>query len=235
MGQARSKRLAEPKVVYHHTSLLWTNQIWMSGVIDVEGKPRRALHPVLGEVAAAPSLRRGFEDFPPLAWFTTRIEVPRCLVRYTLVVVDRQTGERREHDVGGEVSHGLALNRVALGFPVVGRGFVKWSEHPGYRTAEGRELNATARAVGDDPDDWYVSEQPVDVLTLCEFWFAASLLEPKLERACSQLAEIHKMVTLCRTRKGVVIPPSWLTRSEGEQLARQWGLPVAPPLTMRVH
>jgi hypothetical protein len=59
---------------------------------------------------------------------------------------------------------------VALGFPLVGRGFVKWPEHPGCATAKGRELNATARAVGDDPDDWYVSEQPVDVLTLSEFW-----------------------------------------------------------------
>jgi hypothetical protein len=236
MGQARSKRLAEPKVVYHHTSLLWTNQIWMSGVIDVEGKPRRALHPVLGEVSAAPSLRRGFEDFPRLAWFTTRIEVPNCLVRYKLVVADRKTGERiEEHDVGGELSHGLALNRVALGFPLAATGLVKWSEHPGYATAEGRALNEDARAVGDDPDDWYVSEQPIDVLTLSEFWISASLLEPKLHRIDSQLAEIHKMVTLCRTRKGVVIPPSWMTRSESEQLARQWGLPVAPPLTMRVH
>jgi hypothetical protein len=232
--QARSKRRVEPAVVYHHTSLLWTNQIWMSGVIDIEGKPRHAVHPVLGEVGPAPSLRSEVKDFPPLAWFTTRLEVPNCLVRYTLVVVDRQTGERIEHDVGGEVSHGLALNRVALGFPLIGP-LIKWSEHPGYATAEGRELNATARAVGDDPNDWYVSEQPVDVLTLSKFWMSASLLEPKLERVDSQLAQIHKMVTICRTRKGVVIPPSWMTQSEGEQLAKQWGIPVAPPLTMRVH
>jgi hypothetical protein len=73
------------------------------------------------------------------------------------------------------------------------------------------------------------------VLTLSEFWLAPDRFEPKLERFDSQLVEIHKMVTLCRTRKGVVIPPSWLTRSEGERLARQRGIPVAPPLTMRVH
>jgi hypothetical protein len=90
MGEARSKRLAGPQIVYHHTSILWTNQIWMSGVVDVEGKPRRARHPVLGEVAAAPSLRPGFEDFPPLAWFTTRLQVPNCLVRYTLVELTKE-------------------------------------------------------------------------------------------------------------------------------------------------
>jgi hypothetical protein len=65
----------------------------MSGVIDVEGRPKRATHPLPGEVGAAPSLRRAFEDFPPLAWFTTRIEVPSCLVRYILVAIDRQIGE----------------------------------------------------------------------------------------------------------------------------------------------
>jgi hypothetical protein len=182
-----------------------------------------------------PPLRPGFKDFPPLAWFTRRIKVPNCLVRYTLVVVDPQTGERIEHDVGGEVSHGFALNRVALGFPLVGQGFVKWSDHPGCETAEGRELNDSASALGDDPGDWYVSEQPVDVLMLGEFWTSRSMLEPKLERFDCYLAEIHKMVTLCRTRKGVVIPPSWLTRSQGEQLARLWGIEVAAPLTLQVH
>jgi hypothetical protein len=234
VGEARSKRRDEPAVVYHHTSIVWTNQIWMSGVIDVEGKPRRALHPALGEVGAGPSLRPGFNDFPPLAWFTTRRKVPNCLVRYRLVAVDRQTGERFEHDIGAEVSHGLALNRVALGFPLV-RPLTKWSDHSGYATAEGRELNASALALGDDPDDWYVSEQPVDVLTLSEVWISKNMLKPKLERVDSQLAEIHKMVTICRTRKGVVIPPSWMTPAEGERLAKQWGIPVAPPLTMQVH
>jgi hypothetical protein len=61
------------------------------------------------------------------------------------------------------------------------------------------------------------------------------MFKPRLERVDLQLAAIHKMVTPCRTRKGVVIPPSWMTQAEGERLARQWGIPVAPPLTLQVH
>jgi hypothetical protein len=234
MGEARNRRLAGPKVIYHHTSTLWTNQIWMSGVIDVEGKARRAVHPEFGETGPAPGLRRSFKDFPPLAWFTTRIGVPNCLVNFRLLFVDTETGEVEE-EPGDQLSHALALNRVALGFPLVGQMFVKWSDHPGYATAEGRELNDLARDLGDDPGDWYVSERPVDVLTAGEFWLSRSTFEPKLERFDVYLAEIHKMVTLCRTRKGAFIAPTWLTPSEGEQLARRWGSKVAKPLPLQVH
>ena len=38
MGEAKRKRLADRAVVYHHTSTLRTHFIWMSGVIELEGK-----------------------------------------------------------------------------------------------------------------------------------------------------------------------------------------------------
>ena len=38
MGAAKRKRQNRVPTVYHHTSTLRTNLIWMSGVIEVEGK-----------------------------------------------------------------------------------------------------------------------------------------------------------------------------------------------------
>jgi hypothetical protein len=38
MGEAKRKRLADRTVVYLHTSTLQTHFIWMSGVIELEGK-----------------------------------------------------------------------------------------------------------------------------------------------------------------------------------------------------
>jgi hypothetical protein len=46
---------------------------------------------------------------------------------------------------------------------------VPWPNYYGYASAEGQELNETARLTGDEPDDWHVSEQPVDVLKVSEF------------------------------------------------------------------
>jgi len=73
-------------------------------------------------------------------------------------------------DASEDTANALALNRVAIGFPAATIGAVRWPDYGAYSTAEGRELNETAREVGDDPDDWWVSEQPVDLLLETEFW-----------------------------------------------------------------
>lgn len=49
MGEAKRRKMKEAElgpVVYHHTSTLRTNLLWMSGVIELEGQSRRpAFHP----------------------------------------------------------------------------------------------------------------------------------------------------------------------------------------------
>lgn len=77
--------------MYHHTSTLRTNLIWMSGVIDVEGSQQKVIYPHLGEIGTDVLLRRSMTDFPPVAWFTRRMEI------------------------GEEIAHGMSLNRAALG------------------------------------------------------------------------------------------------------------------------
>ena len=131
--------------------------------------------------------------------------------------------KREKTDV--EIANALHLNRVALGFPIADIPVVSWPEYFGYRTAEGQELNETARMAGDNPDDWYISETPVDVLQTSEVWISRSIMKPKLERSDGYLQDIRRMVTLCRKKKAF-IPPSWLTPEQGEALARKVGLPV---------
>ena len=46
MGEAKRKSLAERTIIYHHTSTLGTNLIWMSGVIELEGKSPPVIHRV---------------------------------------------------------------------------------------------------------------------------------------------------------------------------------------------
>jgi hypothetical protein len=53
--------------VYHHTSTLRTNLIWMSGVIEVEGKSKGVLHPQIGEIRTDAKVRRALKDFLPVA------------------------------------------------------------------------------------------------------------------------------------------------------------------------
>ncbi len=229
MGQARLRRLAAVPTVYHHTSTLRTNLLWMSGVVQVEGKSEGAFHPQLGEIRTDALARRGLEDFPPVAWFTRRIDVPNCLLRGAFLVEDKDTGQRREISRSQDLSNAVALNRVALGFPVADIPVVPWPEHPGYGTGEGRELNGTAREAGDEPDDWFVSEVSVDLMKVSEFWHSPSMLQPRLKRVDRHVADIHRMVTMCRETPGAYIPPSWLKTGQAMELARSLGVPVANP------
>lgn len=239
MGEAKRRRQAATGVVYHHTSTLCTNLIWMSGVIQVEDHPdchQVLMHPDLGKFQSGQtSLRRATQDFPGVAWFTTRIQIPKCLMEFRL----RFTGEDpelaeamwqdmmpRDPEKLKRLYNTLVLNRIALGFPIADVPVIPWPQYYGYSTAEGRELNETARDAGDNPDDWYVSEQPVDVMKACEFWISPSKAKPKLERFDQQLKSIRTMVTTCRTRKDAYIAPSWITEDQAKALAARVDVPV---------
>lgn len=215
MGEAKRRAAMPPTVVYHHTSTLRTNLIWMSGVIDVEGRSPGALHPLMGEVRSDLAQRRPCRDFPPLAWFTSDIRIPGCLVASKMMVQPKAGGEMQDAAtmVGADpvqMAHGMALNRVALGFPIEGSTILRWKDHPGYATREGQDLNESARDAGDDPTRWYVSAEPVDVMTASEIWTSGSIFQPKLVRQPGYLADVHRMVNLCRSTPGAYIPPTWI-------------------------
>lgn len=229
MGEARRRRLNGVPTVYHHTSTLRTNLIWMSGVVQVEGKSEGVLHPQLGEIKTDALVRRSLIDFPPVAWFTTRIDVPRCLISTRISFVRKGTGEIATMDLDAEIANAMALNRVALGFRIADVPVVPWSEYHGYKTEEGQELNASAREAGDDPDDWYFSEEPVDVMKVSEFWGSRSMLKPKLRRFDAYIQDIRRMVSMCREQKGAYIPPSWLKPEQAVKLAEDLNLRVWSP------
>lgn len=226
MGEAKWRREHAVPTVYHHTSSLRTNLIWMSGVIQVEGQSKDAVHPQLGEIQTNASLRRGFSDFPPVAWFTRRLEVPKCLQSVSLCLMSKDTGEITEIEADEKTANGIALQRIALGFPVSAIPVVPWPEHKGYETAEGMELNSTAREVGDDPDDWYVSERPVDLLAATEVYRSSSIAEPKLRRDLSYLREVHDTVRFCRENPDFLLPPTWMPAKLNTNLSSILGVPV---------
>jgi hypothetical protein len=228
MGEAKRRQAAQfgrGPVVYHHTSTLRTNLIWMSGLIEVEGKTPPVCHPHLGEIRTDALARRALKDFPPLAWFTTQIDIPKCLRQNSLFFIDNTTGKvRHEETAGRNISDALALHRLAIGFPVLGS-MMPWPDHLGFSTPEGRDLNDSAREAGDDPRHWFVSEEPIDVLQSVEIWSSRSILNPKLERWDWYLKDVHNMVRNCR-QQGVYIPPTWLSAEQAQALARKVGLPA---------
>lgn len=97
MGEAKRRRFAQAAgnvgIVYHHSSTLRTNLMWMSGVIDVEGQSGRVFHPSIGEIKTDASLRRELRDFPPVAWFTSEISIPNCLRNVRVMFTDKDTGK----------------------------------------------------------------------------------------------------------------------------------------------
>ena len=124
---------------------------------------------------------------------------------------------RSLHQATEQEANCLAWNRIALGFPITAQ-FVPWPKYCGYNTPEGRDLNQSARDYGDNPDDWYVSETPVDVMGATEVWGSRSVMKPKLERSQTYLKDVHRMVALCRNNPGAYIPPSWLTEDQARSL-----------------
>jgi len=226
MGEAKWRRENAVPTVYHHTSTLRTNLIWMSGVIEVEGKGGTVIHPKLGEIGCDATMRRPMKEFPPLAWFTKRISVPRCLTEVGFYGKDKVTGARIELQVGAGAANALALNRMALGFRIADIPVIPWPEHRGYQTGEGRDLNDSAREYGDDPDEWYVSEVPVDVAAISEAWGSKTIMRPKLQRMSSYVDDIKRMVEMCRATPGVFIPPAWVKPADVARMANAAGVGV---------
>jgi hypothetical protein len=225
MGQAKLKKANTVPTVFHHTSTLRTNMLWMSGKILPEGQMPPVLHPHLGPIGTDALLRRAMVDFPPLTWFTTRISVPNCLVLKELHFQNKD-GSVFSVPIDRPVANGIALNRFAIGFRVADIPVVPWPEHRGYDTAEGRALNETAREAGDNPEDWYVSEQAIDLMLASEIWFSRDKYNPKLTREDWYLKDMKAMVERCRTTPGVYIPPSWLNEEQAVKLARSMGVPA---------
>jgi hypothetical protein len=161
-----------------------------------------------------------------VAWFTSRLSVPGCLMASTLVT--EKDGETNHIPLSDAEAHALALNRVALGFRAEEYPVVRWPDHRGYRTSEGRDLNETAREAGDDPDEWWISETPLDVLTACEVYIASNMMRPKLVRNDEYLRNVKQMVAFCRDNPGTFIPPSWMQETEAKKLAKMAGVSIAP-------
>jgi len=224
MGEAKQRRAAQANMVWHHTSILRTNLIWMSGVIDLEGRSKGVLHPAFGEIYTDAGFRRPMQDFPALAWFTSDINVPKCLQHFDLYTTDHDTGESKKMDLGPDAAAALVMNRMALGFRTSDIPVVPWPSHRGYDTGEGRELNESARDVGDDPDLWWVSETPVDVLKSSDIRGSKSIMGLKMERLDGYLAEVHGMVRLCRAIPGTVIPPTWTGSAAHKALIKSGGM-----------
>lgn len=215
--------------MWHHTSILRTNLIWMSGVIDLEGRSKGVVHPALGEIITDASKRRAMLDFPPLAWFTTEITVPNCLRDFNVYGKDRVTGQVKPVEIEASAVDALVLNRMALGFTMDSIPVVPWPDHRGYTTAEGRDLNDAAREVGDDPDKWFVAEEPVDVMKVTQVRGSKSISSLKMERMDEYVAEIRRMVTLCRQNPGAYIPPTWVGSSAHRALERAGSKIHYPP------
>jgi hypothetical protein len=225
VGEAKRRRAAGVPTIYHHTSTLRTHLIWMSGVIELEGKSPPVQHPHIGEIRTDALARRAVIDFPRLAWFTTQISIPNCLINSVIYGIDKLTGERKAIETDAMTANALALNRVAIGFPIDNVPVVPWPEHAGYSTGEGRELNETAIEMGDNPKHWYVAEEPVKVLQASEIWSSPSMLIPRLIRQDWYLRDVHRMVRLCREKR-VYIPPTWLKPEDARALARKLNVPL---------
>lgn len=223
MGEAKRRRAEESSLVWHHTSILRTNRIWMTGVIELEGRSAGVEHPAFGEVFTSATMRRALIDFPALAWFTSNLEVPKCLQHFDVHGKDRRTGEPKVIELGPDAAAAFALNRVALGFPIAATPVCPWPDHYGYLTNEGRALNVSARDVGDEPDQWWVSEQPVDVMLATSFRASPSLMNTKLERQDGYIEDIRRMVTLCRKFPDTVIPPTWVGSAAHRALMKNGG------------
>jgi hypothetical protein len=224
VGEAKRRRDAAVPTIYHHTSTLRTNLIWMSGVIQVEGKSDGVFHPELGEINTDASVRRSMKDFPPVVWFTRRVEIPKVLIGASLFGVDKITGEKREIGGSADLVNAMALNRLALGFRISDIPVIPWHEYRGYTTGEGQELNESALEAGDDPTEWYVSEEPVDVLKVSEFWYSPSVMTPRLRRSDGYIQNIRQMVRLCRETPGAYIPPTWMKPEQAASLGRAMGV-----------
>jgi hypothetical protein len=224
MGEAKRRKASGRMLVYHHTSTLCTNLIWMSGAIEIEGQQEPPLHPQLGIIQTGLSFRRACNDFPPVVWFTTEISVPKCLVQSSLFLKNEDTRETLEIPISKALSNGIALHRIALGFPATEIPIKPWPRYYGYATPEG-QAHQTARASGDEPDRWYLSEERVSLQHMTEIRIAKSMQDLKMQRNDEYLYEIKKLLAALKDERAYV-PPTWLSPKDIEVVAARLNLKV---------
>jgi len=226
MGEAKRRK---GLTAYHHSSSLVQNRIWMDGVLKPNGPAATMAeativqHPKIATgvlFGGKETHRRACRDFPPLVWFTTRTAIPKCMTAAELVLAgmpNNETIAKIEAEMGralmADTANFYAWNRIALGFPIANIPLVPWRDYHGYDTPEGRDMNESAIGVGDNPDDWYVSEQEIDVMQISEFWYSKSVLKPRLQPVRGYVDDIRRMVAICKngrdTGADVIIPPAW--------------------------
>lgn len=226
MGQTKLRQATAPQVVYHHTSTLHTNLIWMSGAVEVEGYSEPVLHPHLGTLQSDLRFRRACRDFPAVAWFTADLNVPKCLIQTSLFFSRPGASDAIEIEIAAPVANAISLRQMALGFKLADIPVTPWPEHRGYATSEGRTLNDTARAAGDNPDLWFVSEHRVSLDHMIEIRVARSTQNLKMERRDDYLEKLRPMLEFLKREKAYV-PPAWLSIEDARLLADRLGLPLA--------
>ena len=188
MGERKRKTQV---IVYHHASTLREHLIILDGKIMPEGSCGSCIHPAFGEVQSDQqirTLRRTMSDFPGLVWFTSHLEIPQVL-QVEPTFINPKTGEPVPVDVSLP-RWALGLHRIALGFDRAEIGLVPWPEYCGYFTPEGRYLNDVAISAGDDPDDWWISETPIDLGKLKTYHWSSRLENPILLRDDDRKARI---------------------------------------------
>jgi len=223
LGEAKRGAERERRMIWHHTSILRTNHLWMSGFILREGENPPVIHPHIGNLHSDAGFRRPMKDFPALVWLTRSIEVPGCLLSGTILMTSPD-GEVYRHELTKNESAALSLRRLALGFDPYDVGAIAWRDYYGYDTPEGQELNETARQVGDDPDLWFVAENRMDIAMCQSVRIAKTDTNLKMIKSDRYLAEVKRMVQLCRSTPGLYIPPSWISQEMAQKAAQSQGL-----------
>lgn len=226
MGEAKRRKTAKPTTAYHHTSILRDNFIWMSGVIEVEGKGERPVHPIIGDIEHSAPFRREMQDFPPVAWFTTELTTPKCLRVAKFGGVHKETGKFIEYPENDEeLVEAFVLDRFVLGFDIKSAELTPWPEYYGYNTAEGNSLNESARSYGDNPDNWYISEKPVNLDHLTSAWLPRDGEKHIFKRNDDFLKSIREIVAICRSIPNVYIPPTWASPDQIKNFSEKLKVP----------
>ena len=225
MSESRNRSGETDPIVRHYTSHLWTAQIWTDGRIRVEGERPDPMHPQLDLTGFHdPHQFRPMRDFGPVVWLTTQPGVPPTCRLVTMPV--QQGREPGRHVLGPPYSDAVSLTRISLGFRASDIGAVKWSEHPGYGTPEGRQLTVDAVALGDDPSRWWVCDRDVDVLRIVECRQAESIENPRMRPFDEYIVGIKRLVGMAQIPNSW-IAPTWMPPEMAKEAARLAGIRTA--------
>lgn len=228
MSESRRRREEADPIVRHYTSHLWTAQIWTDGRIRVEGDRPDPMHPELDLTAFHdPRHARPIRDFGPVAWLTTQPGVPPTCRILTMPVQQGRLPGR--HILGPPYSDAVSLKRISLGFRASAIGAVRWSAHPGYNTEEGRDLTKRAIDLGDDPAQWWVCDQDVEVEKIIECRQAESIENPRMQPFDEYIVGIKRLVGMAKIPNSW-IAPTWMPLDVAREAAKNAGIKIASNL-----